>query len=314
MYQMLGVNFITDDPLQLPVLPAYDDATLHVQRRPQPLWTQDEWDAGELLVHHDVPLRTSKLLDGRFALQATDYASFYLDDDVIVGYTDAQLANHWYEIALLEMGIGIHLGLRDVPVFHGAALAVDGGVVALLAESRVGKSSLTIELLKQGAAFLSDDVFSAMGDASQVYPGHAMLRLHTDTAQHFNLRDDSIVMNASDPTAKLMTDVRAWADFQTTPLPLKIIYLLDCRADYEHVQFEQVRGVEVIARLLEHNYSLIRQTALQRAQYLSMLARLTANVDVVRLRYPRNYAVLDAVAEAVLQHSQHTMAVSHVTI
>jgi hypothetical protein len=73
--------------------------------------------------------------------------------------------------------------LRDLEVFHASAVVLDGRAVAVVAGSGAGKTSLALELVMRGFAFLNDDVLvveHADGRRLVVHPGAPLANIRRD--------------------------------------------------------------------------------------------------------------------------------------
>jgi hypothetical protein len=73
---------------------------------------------------------------------------------------------------------------KGLPSFHAAALAKNGKAIILMGDKGFGKSSLACALLSQGWKLLADDLVRVMeiDRVWHVMPGHAQIKLNTDTA------------------------------------------------------------------------------------------------------------------------------------
>jgi hypothetical protein len=71
---------------------------------------------------------------------------------------------------------------RDSTVLHGGAVALGGCAVALVGASGWGKTTLTIELVRRGSGFLSDD-FVVLSDQGLVHPFPRRANLTASTAR-----------------------------------------------------------------------------------------------------------------------------------
>lgn len=87
-------------------------------------------------------------------------------------------ANRWR--LLLGQGLPTAAALLGLEVLHASAVAVDGRAVAFSAPSGTGKTSLTINLLADGAQFLSDDVLAleTTGSGLSAHPGVRIAHVH----------------------------------------------------------------------------------------------------------------------------------------
>jgi hypothetical protein len=128
---------------------------------------------------------------------------------------------------LLGSALGALLQQRGVLTLHGSAIAVDGGCIGFLGHSGVGKSTLAAALCRQGYRLVTDDIMavSLTRDARLlVHPGYPQMKLWADMLRVFG--------EAPTPLRRIQPalDKHVWpaaGAFETTPLPLRHLYVLD---------------------------------------------------------------------------------------
>lgn len=74
--------------------------------------------------------------------------------------------------------------VQGLEIFHAAAVAVEGGVIAIAGPSEAGKSSLAAALVASGASFFTDDVLAVDAGAFGLvaYPGTNLIGVPHDQA------------------------------------------------------------------------------------------------------------------------------------
>jgi len=72
--------------------------------------------------------------------------------------------------------------LQGLEVFHAGAVVVDGRALAVAAGSGVGKTSVTLELVRRGLPFLDDDVLAVDGDLL-AHPGPGLANVKEGQAE-----------------------------------------------------------------------------------------------------------------------------------
>jgi hypothetical protein len=75
--------------------------------------------------------------------------------------------------------------LRGYEVLHAGAVEIGGRVVAVLGPRGAGKTSLTLQLVLQGASFFTDDVL-ALDERLQAHPGFGVLNVRA--AEHVRMQ------------------------------------------------------------------------------------------------------------------------------
>jgi len=102
------------------------------------------------------------------------YGRHFLSPDGRLSVTvPGQDARDCWRRMLIAQVLPFAAALQGLEVFHASAVATPLGAVALLGPSGVGKTSLAVELCRQGEEFLADDVLALerAGDALLAHPG-----------------------------------------------------------------------------------------------------------------------------------------------
>lgn len=182
--------------------------------------------------------------------------------------------------------------LQGLELFHASAVAVDGGVVAFVAESGTGKTSVAAHLVAAGARLVTDDVLALelVSGHVRAFPGPGMTSV--DPAEMRSMtaagrlrlgrpigRDDKI---------HLATET------VDEPLPLEIVYLLR-RGGGEGVQIS--RRVGPAARsLLASSFLRYVRTPERLLTHLDVCASLARSTPAFDLIVPENVSARDAAA------------------
>jgi len=186
---------------------------------------------------------------------------------------------------------------RGGAVFHGGAVAVEGGAVAFLASSGVGKSTLTTAFARRGYPFLSDDCLhlDLARTRAHVLPHGDHVRLWEDSAAELGEGAAAYVAGSSKPqlaaSDRLPHCKRA--------VPIACAYILaaggaKATAVQTMTPSQQLLGWTANAFVLDiKNPDVLKRN-------LAAAARLVREVPMRRLDYPRRYEVLDDVVDAVL--------------
>jgi len=195
------------------------------------------------------------------------------------------------------------LSLQGRLVLHASAVEVNGSAIAFMGASGQGKSTLAASFVADGFRFLTDDGLhlEATTDGYLVLPSHPSIRLW----------DDSRAALISE-SAKLATPVqytskaRILADntlaFCDEPRPLRRIYFLGD----DHVRtpaFEPLGTREAMIQLTRQTFLLDTEARESLALHFDQLVRLIRLAICFRLDYPRRYAALAQVKQAILQHA-----------
>lgn len=202
--------------------------------------------------------------------------------------------------SLLEGAIlGGAMRLLGKLCLHASVLVAGGSAVALMGESRAGKSSLACALMGHGSRLLSDDfaTIEFHEDGVFVQPGRIRLRLWPDSAAR--LASASALLERLYPSVPvleklILSDPDA---ISREPARLAAIYVLASReSGLEAPRIDAMAPGERLARLAENLYGQIAPEAEARRAELSALARLTATVPIHQLTLPDDLMRLPEVA------------------
>ncbi len=192
--------------------------------------------------------------------------------------------------------MGALLHQRGLLVLHGSAITVNDRVVAFLAHSGCGKSTMAGALVKLGYRSFSDDLVpvSLSSSCALVVPGYPFLKLGQDSGATLGYRLDRSKAIALDDN-RCQVPVEA-ADAHV-PLPLKRIYIL---AEGDRPEIEALNPQDAAVELIRYSYTCF---CLERSGmsgfHLRSCAALVDQVPIRRLLRPRRLDLLQEVAKMV---------------
>lgn len=169
--------------------------------------------------------------------------------------------------------------LRGLEVFHASAVVRDGGAVAFLGRSRAGKTSLALELCRQGAGFLADDVVALEcgGQRLLAHPGTPIAGVTrgeaSDACRASEIQGETTVaVNARERLVR----VRGTAE----PVELSALFFLDRCVDGPRIpRFECAANAQT---LLSATFNLVLVTPTRLRLMLEVCA-LAARLPVERI-------------------------------
>jgi len=197
------------------------------------------------------------------------------------------------------------------PVLHAAAVEVGRSAVGFLGESGIGKSSLTLEFLKNGHRILGDDqlILQRTAEGVSALPAVPWLKLGPDIALRAGL-DPALLPRIHSASGKSRLDVREgeWVD---GPLPLGPIYLVERGWDQPEVAIEPIGPSQSLFELIRYSFVPRTVTAAGLAgSRLSIAADAVQQGGVWRLRYPNGAEWLPKVRAAVVRHQAERLSES----
>jgi len=167
--------------------------------------------------------------------------------------------------------------LQGVEVLHASAVAVDGGVIALVGGSGQGKSTVAAALIARGAAFVTDDALAVETSAGGLvaHPGPRFAQAGPGDDAPFHEPDGA-----------------------ASALPLKRVLILDRAARHGRPQSEPLD--QPLPTLLAAAFVPYVSGATRQRTLLDVVGAIAATGAVRRLRLPER-ADAEAVARLVLE-------------
>jgi hypothetical protein len=189
-------------------------------------------------------------------------------------------------------------------LLHASAVQFDDRVVAFVAPTGGGKSSIAAELGRRGYRIFCDDVLAIgrSGEAVLCHPGPAVMNLPSSAGLSASLRASVI--------ARLTGEDELWIaleDTATTPRALCSVYLLDRYADGCFVS--RVASPTVLD-LLPHAISLPHDALRARSRF-ELFSALAEQIAMFRLAADpsANAGTLADLVETSLEHTGSQLAV-----
>jgi hypothetical protein len=197
------------------------------------------------------------------------------------------------------------LRLRGMICLHASIVAVGSRAVVILGDKGAGKSSMAAALAERGHTVLSDDV-AVVTKSSSSYMAHAgspRLRLWPATLRALKVdRDLALVLPTLVKRYLELNDVNGdeeWR-FQSEPLRLGTIYVLQRDGNLDGPEIEPVPAAERLATLIEQtSVRFLPLETAQRKQEFAEYSRLATAVPFFRIRRPDGLNHLPAQCEAI---------------
>jgi hypothetical protein len=213
---------------------------------------------------------------------------------------------------VLGSALALALELKGMLCLHGSAVALGRGsrAIAFLGPKYHGKSTLATALTAAGARLIGDDLLAITpGPPTTVRPGVASVRLWSDTARALSV--DTLcarVIHGVKTTATAFSEralVRGVA-------PLSAVYVLDpvgTGGEQAAGRRERLGGVAAAIALAHQTKLPGTLVGLHAAgSQLAAAAAVAATVPVWTLRAVRDFSVLPALVEQILEwHQEDTL-------
>jgi hypothetical protein len=216
---------------------------------------------------------------------------------------DGELPPSTIQHLLVDQVLPRVLTHRGRLVIHAGCVGTPHGAIAFLGDSGAGKSTLCASLTLAGAPLLGDDAVvvrqSQLGTflVEATYPG---LRLHPESiAHHFGATVGST--SVAHTTEKLRVSD---ATFVMGPLPLRRLYVLAVsgpEASSGKIEIAPLPQSQAFLALLRASFQLHLDDQERSRGIFERIAALMDAVPVRRLSYPREFARLADVRQALME-------------
>lgn len=203
---------------------------------------------------------------------------------------------------LLGSCMGLVLLQRRLLPLHGSAVRLpEGGAAVFLGKAGAGKSTLAGAFRQRGYAVLSDDVSVATlhdGEPPLLLPAYPEIKLREESA----VKLGHCVSNL--PRARSLDEKYSLlfhGDFDETPVPLRLIYVLET-ADDNELDIQRLAKSEKLNALMDHTYRVetIGRVGMQ-ADIFKQCGQLANHVTVSRLRRPGKMFLLEELVDLVME-------------
>ncbi|HTK46679.1 MAG TPA: hypothetical protein VL328_01715 [Gemmatimonadaceae bacterium] len=243
--------------------------------------------------------------DGGLRVTYSDTGDFDLTDRgrVITWHSPANADENDARLDVVGTLLPLALHLADRLTLHGSAVAVDSGVIAFLAPSGFGKSTLAMSLAVAGATFVSDDAVPVRVEGAAVFaaPGVPSPRFRDDVFARFrHVLPAPVAASSGKMTSGFhLADAHAAAEER----PLAAVYLLrpvmpaDAGATRRALVPPSLATMELV-----RNAKLAKLLWADEAQrLLRLVSEVTRRVPVWTLEVPRDLELLPSVVGELLE-------------
>lgn len=189
-------------------------------------------------------------------------------------------------------------------VFHASAIEIDGMAIAFVATSGRGKSTLAASFALAGHRFLTDDglVLQPAESGYQVMPSHPSIRLWEDSEAAL-MAPDAPAAPSAHYTAKARFLAGKDLLFCDGARPLRRVYFLG-EGSHSDVVFRHLSGREALVGWTRHSFLLDVEEKSRLADHFKQIAWLANEPIHYGLDYPRDFAELERVRQAIVAHAR----------
>ena len=237
--------------------------------------------------------------------------------------SDAITVEHLYINQLVPLA----LSRQGRPAFHASVVAVDGGAIAFLGTTGMGKSTLAASFAMEGMAFLTDDALiieerdlsparraptGVLEQECYALPSHASVRLWEDSVE---------ALQSSRPQGGLPQQAASYSRgqapsytdkarllagdalrFHDEPARLLAAYLLQNEGPSE-TAIALLEGSARHMAWVENSFLLDIEDRDLLARHFDWTHRISSRVRTYSLDYPRDYGMLPEVRQSISAHA-----------
>jgi hypothetical protein len=181
---------------------------------------------------------------------------------------------------------------RDL--FHAGVVSLDGAGVVMVAPSKMGKTTLTLQLVSRGCGFLSDEIACLDPETGLLEPFPRKINLRESTRELLGLEAlaEAHPERLEASSGELSVDIEEMVPGSLAgPCPLR--YLLFPAGIADEPWLEPLARTNVLFRLFDHALIRLRDPAARLFRYASLLGRVECYTLVM--------GEPDATADLILQ-------------
>ena len=313
LYQLYGLAF--DSNVALPVVPTAPNAKVDLKVRcfpsrkgppsSPPWFMQWRFPEGELWL-------SFAKVSGDYLLRFNEIGDFFIHKSgrEIVSMPRSGISSNTVRHLLLNQVIPLVINLRGGEALHASAILTSRGVVAFAGAAGSGKSTLAGSFLLSGHQHMSDDCLALLEKDQEIYaiPAYPGLRLWDDALSHLfgkNGAHESVSHYTDKRRVQLQKKLEAHC---TESQPLRRLYAIADPSETERkteIMIERLSPRESFMALVRCAFRLdITDNKMLKRQFY-FLERVVSAVSIRRLFFPRDFTLLPALQEAILDDLIH---------
>lgn len=202
---------------------------------------------------------------------------------------------------LLSAGMSLILLQRNEPVFHGSVIEKEGYAYIISGTSGAGKSTVTMELLKDNAwMFMADDTVHLSLDNGKIYcyPTYPQQKVCRDLAcrMGIDLKEMVYIDEGRDKFAYKRTD-----RYYDSIAELKRIFIINKSKDVYEVKYEKLQGIDYVYAFINNLYlsdNYKRDTGIPE-EFLNLINILFYQADIYLITRPEEGDTVKNVVDTI---------------
>ena len=249
-------------------------------------------------------------VDGNFSLCGnriwfmTEAGSFLIEDGCrIYAAPDDMVSNNTLSSFLMGWCINFLMFQKNIPGIHCSALSYKNKIFLISGFSGAGKSTTSMELLKNGCHFLADDIaFCSSGNNFLIYPGLPLQKMCRDVAESLNSTENLLYIDEEkDKFASVSKE-----NFDPVPGKPSLFFQLEVRP-IDNVECCEITGFEKVSVLLR---SLFMESLFKTFSYplniKNECLRLAGEIRIIRIRRPAGKNTLNEICKIIKNYLEES--------
>lgn len=250
-------------------------------------------------------LQYLRLSDGSDYLRWSGLFEFLIsaDGSRIAGSPLSETSWEAFHTYLFGQVLSFALLKKGIEPLHSTSVVINGKAVSFMGDCSYGKSSLGAAFLHSGHSLLTDDLLVVQEEdhGFTAYPGTPRIKLFPKIARSMLGREiKGVPMNKF--TRKLIIPLNGRQFFKAAA-PLKVIYVLTPPAAgsrQERVTIRKLSQRRAFLKLLKNTFNAVIIEPERLKRQFNMAVRLSANIPIKSLSYPRYLPCLQKVVESIV--------------
>lgn len=252
-------------------------------------------------------------------VRISGFADFRIGPKYIRCSVSSQAPAHVPGLYFLGTAMSFWLEMNGIPALHASAISHRGSVIAFMADSHTGKSSLLAEFVRRGLPLVTDDILAVTrrGDTLFGVPSYPQMRMWASDVGRFpgEVRRAPALYAGCPKVRVQVGGTGGWGSYASVSLPIGAVYRLE-RADRARTEpgsgtaagakgpriaIDPIPASTSIMELVRNSYALSVLDALStHRNRLKMLGDFVRQVPVRSLRYDSGMEYLPEICESVL--------------
>jgi hypothetical protein len=262
---------------------------------------------GRDLPHDEISWPAVAKVENRYILRFAGLADFEFapSSQIIRCFSASHVPSHTISHLLIDQVLPRALGHMGELVIHASAVVVDGGTIAFLGPTGLGKSTLCASFCDQGFSLVTDDslLLKTEDERIMAYASYPGLRLWSDSVAMLSEAPAGLSQVAHYTDKKFLNVTDSSLAFGEEATPLHAVFVLAPPEDHLTITIEPIPSRDIAIEILKAAFTLDSPDKHRLKQDFLHFTRIANMIPFYRLSYPRDPSRLPEVRRAILNHT-----------